>query len=195
MLTYSLMENHLHRYTVKRRRLKGSVKRRPLVDDPLSAGTFCFKAHRYSLFHGVPAAYCLPRQFADPEVRSVLLRTAGKQQDINRRLKIQLPKGVHLNRPHFKLWGRSKRPHPDSGRINCERYAHFWAWGGLADLIATCCNERNQIPPFATNGNGFGTSADDLSQEVGNCRSFAISCEMCIDMCTPSTQVAMFFRP
>nr|DAL89216.1 MAG TPA: hypothetical protein [Caudoviricetes sp.] len=44
------MENHLHRYTVKRRRLKGSLKRRPLADDPLLVGTPRIRAYRYSAF-------------------------------------------------------------------------------------------------------------------------------------------------
>ena len=138
------MGNHLHRDTVKRRISKGVVKRRPLVDDPLSAGTFCFKAHRYSLFHGVPAAYCLPRQFADPEVCSVLLRTAGKQQDINRRLKIQLPKGVHLNRPPFKLWGRSMRPHPNSGRCGVPVFRHTHLWGRGSKMCAVSFSDFSE---------------------------------------------------
>lgn len=50
--------------------------------------------YRYSAFYGVPAAYHLPRRFADLE--GVIFRYApsGKQQDINWRLKIQPLKGV-----------------------------------------------------------------------------------------------------
>lgn len=99
------MGNHLHRYTVKHRSPKGSVKRRPLEDNPLSAGTPRFREYRYSAFCGAPATHYLTRRFADLEVCTVLLRTAGKQQDINRRLKIQLPKGVHLTDPLLSYGG------------------------------------------------------------------------------------------
>lgn len=67
---------------MKRRIPKGVVKRRPLVDDPLSAGMPRFREYRYSAFCGAPATHYLTRRFADLEVCTVLLRTVGKQQDI-----------------------------------------------------------------------------------------------------------------
>lgn len=110
----------------------------------MPAGMPRFRAHRYSLFQGVPAAHCLARRFADLEVCTVLLRTAGKQQDINRRLKIQLPKGVHLNRPPFKLWGRSMRPHPNSGRCGVPVFRHTHLWGRGSKMCAVSFSDFSE---------------------------------------------------
>lgn len=81
-MIYPLTGNHLHRDTVKRRSLKGAVKRRPLADDLMPAGMPRFRTHRYSLFQGVPAAHCLARRFADLEEYNVSSCTVWKQQGI-----------------------------------------------------------------------------------------------------------------
>ena len=119
---------------MKHRSPKGSVKRRPLEDNPLSAGTPRFREYRYSAFCGAPATHYLTRRFADLEVCIVSLRTVG----YNRRLKIQLPKGVHSTDPLLS-YGVGQC---DLTRIQAVagvpifRYPHLWGRGSKMGAVS-----------------------------------------------------------